>query len=145
MTRRWFFFGGRRSGKNALKQQGGRAGKDASDPGPVDPEGWQVGDQAECLARGRWYQYPPLTPSEGPKSGAVLTVVGVTVRITPLDAKGMVCLSFAAWPGQHFDARCFRKLRPRADEATPAEAEFTALVRRKPTPAPPRETIEEFQ
>lgn len=114
--------------------------------GPADPESWQVGDWAERVTMGQWTRLPDHTPAAGPRHGQVMRVTGVAICRDPLVKGGRIlCLAFAGWPGEFFAASAFRKLNPRADEATAAEAEFTQLVRRQPAPALPRETIEEFQ
>lgn len=111
-----------------------------------DTESWQVGDWAECIGSGRWFTHPGNKPHPGPRHGQVMRVIEVMVRRDPAVPGGRVLtLAFAGWPDSFFEAAAFRKLNPRADEATAAEAEFTALVRRKPAPALPRETIEEHQ
>ena len=116
--------------------------------GSADPEGWQVGDWAECLHMGQWHLRPGDTVHPGPRHSQVLRVISVRVTHDP-DVPGgkLLTLRFAAWPGSLFQADQFRKLNPRADQATAAEAEFTQLVRRPPTgaPVPARETIREFQ
>lgn len=113
--------------------------------GPADPEGWQVGDWAERVTMGQWVARPDNTLAAGPRHGQILRVTDVKICRDPLEPGGKVLtLRFAAWP-DWFQAAAFRKLTPRADEATAAEAEFTALVKRKPQPALPRENIEEFQ
>jgi hypothetical protein len=141
---RRIFFGGRRSGRNAPGQQGGRAGKEAAASGALDPEGWQVGDLAECVASGTWFDHRGQ-PVPGPKPGQVLKVVAVSTGWTLGEPGVVLGLSFAAWPGNAWVARAFRKVRPRADDTTPAEAEFTELVRRRRTPALGPETIEVHQ
>lgn len=118
--------------------------------GPAHPESWQVGDWAERVTMGQWIRLPEREPAAGPRHGQVMRVIGVAICRDPLVKGGSVlCLAFAGWPGEYFAATAFRKLNPRADEATAAEAEFTALVKRKPapalTPTLPGETIEEFQ
>lgn len=114
--------------------------------GPADPEGWQIGDWAECVGNGRWYTRPGNDPHPGPRHGQVMKVIGVRIcRERSAPGGRVLALSFAGWRGDFFEAQQFRKLNPRADEATAAEAEFTALVRRKPQPALPRETIREFE
>lgn len=113
--------------------------------GPIDPEGWQVGDWAECVVFADW-KTTDGQPNPGPRHGQIMRVIGVRSYPWRRAPGGRVlALAFTAWPGNDFQASAFRKLTPRADEATAAEAEFTALVRRKPAPAMPRETIEEFQ
>lgn len=112
--------------------------------GPVDPEGWDVGDWAECVHVGQWYRMPQGSLSSGPRHGRIGRVTGI--RVLRVDFMGrFLALSFDSWPGEYFDARAFRKVNPRADQAVAAEAEFTELVRRKPAPAMPRETIREWQ
>ena len=118
--------------------------------GPADPEGWQVGDWAERVTMGRWVRMPAHAPAPGPRHGQVMRVIDIKLCRDPLVKGGRVlCLAFAGWPGEFYAANAFRKLNPRADEATAAEAEFTALVKHKPAPALPRETppatIPEFQ
>lgn len=113
--------------------------------GPADPEGWQVGDWAERVTNGQWVARPANTPAAGPRHGQVTRVIDVKILRDPLEPGGKVLtLRFAGWP-DWFQAAAFRKLNPRADEATAADAEFTALVKRKPAPALPAETIREFQ
>lgn len=111
--------------------------------GPEDPEGWQVGDWAECIVMGQWYAQPSNTPTKGPRHGQMMRVIGVEVVGAPGVGK-VLTLTFTGWPDQ-FEAAGFRKRNPRADAATAAESEFTDLVRRKPAPALPRETIRELQ
>lgn len=120
--------------------------------GTVDPEGWQAGDQAECVVSGHWYQWPSLIPASGPQYGQVLKVLEVKEVADTSEPTGRaLSLAFSAYPGKRFASVCFRKVRPRADEATPAEEAFTHLVRRAPTPAPApvhlpdQPKIEEFQ
>lgn len=114
--------------------------------GPADPESWQIGDWAECIHMGRWYLYPHGTVSDGPRHGRIGRVTAVTIaRVEGIPGGKVLGLAFAGWPGQYFAATAFRKVNPRADEAIAAEAEFTELVRRKPAPAMPRETIREHQ
>lgn len=111
-----------------------------------DAESWQVGDWAERVTMGQWIRLPEREPAAGPRHGQVMRVTAVAICRDPLVKGGRVlCLAFAGWPGELFTSTAFRKLNPRADEATAAEAEFTALVKRKPTPALPLETIEEHQ
>ena len=110
------------------------------------PEDWQLGDQAECIIAGQWYTCPEMVPSGGPEHGQVMKVTGVKLCTDPYEPEGKaIALAFAGWPGHFFASACFRKVRPRADEASPAEAEFIQLVRRPPAPVMPRETIEEHQ
>lgn len=134
-------FFSRRVGKtaDALKQRSGRANNGA------DAEGWQVGDWAECIASGRWFGVPDGRDHPGPRHGRIGRVTAVRVCRNPLTGGRVLTIAFAPWPGSFFDASCFRKVNPRADEATAADAEFTALVRRKPQPALPQETIREHQ
>lgn len=108
-----------------------------------DPEGWQAGDWAECIHAGQWWLFPEGTSNPGPRHGRIGRVVDV--QTFKVNGKPVLGLSFASWPRQYFNAAAFRKLNPRADEATAADAAFTALVSRKRTPADPAETIEEFQ
>lgn len=117
---------------------------------PADPEGWQIGDWAECVRSGQWVLQPVGRLTAGPRLGSVMKVIGVKICRDPSVEGGRVlALAFAGWPGEFFQADHFRKLNPRADEATPAETAFTDLVRRTPRPAQPVplpvETIEEFQ
>lgn len=127
----WPIFPSRRSGKSA-------------GAGPVDPEGWQPGDQAECIGNGNWFDLHGRRVA-GPKTGQVLKVAGVHDGWSIGEQGKVLGLSFAAFPGESYVAKAFRKVRPRSDEATAADAEFTALVRRPPEPVMPRETIEECQ
>ncbi len=108
-------------------------------------ESWQVGEWAECVASGRWFGVPDGRDHSGPRHGRIGRVTAVRLCFNPLTGQRVLTLAFAAWPDSFFDASCFRKLTPRADEATAAEAEFTELMRRKPAPALPRETIREHQ
>lgn len=126
--------------RHALNQRSGRANK------ALDPEGWQVGGWAECVVFPDW-QTVDGQRSPGPRHGQVMRVTGV--RSHPLGSRRELALGFASWPRHDFEATAFRKLNPRADEATAAEAEFTALVKRTPQPALapklPGENIEEHQ
>lgn len=114
--------------------------------GPADPEGWEAGDWAECQILGQWRSRPGNEIHPGPRHGSTMRVTAVKICCDPAIPGGKVLtLAFASWPDSYFEAAQFRKLRPRADAATAAEAEFTSLVRRKPAPALPRETIRELQ
>lgn len=110
-----------------------------------DAEGWQVGDLAECINAGGWFTIDGAKV-DGPRQGQVAKVLAVhLVSEARLPGGKVLALEFAGWPDDAFTARCFRKLRPRADAATPAEEAFTRLVRRPPTPVMPTEKIEELQ
>lgn len=114
--------------------------------GAADLEGWQAGDWAECVILGQWRSRPGDEPFAGPRHGQVMKVTGVRIWRDPaVPGRRVLTLAFAGWPGSWFEAAQFRKLNPRAAGATAAEAEFTALVKRKPAPALPRETIRELQ
>jgi hypothetical protein len=117
--------------------------------GTPDPESWQAGDWAECIASGNWFSVPDNQPHPGPRHGRIGRVTAVALRGNPFTGGRVLTLAFAPWPDAFFDAAQFRKVNPRADEATAAEAEFTALVRsaprRLPAPAEPAETIPEHQ
>ncbi len=114
--------------------------------GKGDAEAWQVGDWAERVTMGHWVTLPLGTPANGPRHGQVMRVTAVKIVRDGLMPGGQVLtLAFAGWPGEFFTASAFRKLNPRADEATAAEAEFTALIRRERQPALPHETIREHQ
>lgn len=127
-------------GKLALKQRSVRADRNAG-----DAESWQVGDWAECIGSGRWFGVPDAREHPGPRHGRIGRVTAVKVCRNPITRASVLTLAFAPWPDSFFDAAQFRKLTPRADAATAAEAEFTALIRCKPAPADPAEPIREHQ
>lgn len=102
-----------------------------------DLEGWQVGDLAECILTGGWLRVPALTPDDGPAFGVVLKVATVRLVFDPCAGALVLALGFAAWPDSLFNARAFRKLRPRPDAAIPAETAFTARLRRLDAPVQP--------
>lgn len=115
-------------------------------PLPGAEANWQIGDWAECHLKGAWYTRPDNTPFAGPRHGQIMRVTGVRICLDRSVPGGSVLtLSFAGWPGDFFEASVFRKLSPRADEATAAEAEFTQLVKRQPASLPEQPKIEEFQ
>lgn len=108
---------------------------------PLDPDGWEVGDQAECITIGPWRTFDG-EPCLGLAIGTRRVVQSVRVIRVP----GVGRHLFLGFGGRDvWSARAFRKVLPRADEATAAETAFTELVRRKPVPAMPRETIWEHQ
>ncbi len=112
----------------------------------ADLEGWEVGDWAESTHMGLWYPPGSDDTLPGPRHGQIMQVTAVRVCNDHRVPGGKVLsLSFAGWPHCFYGALYFKKLRPRGDEAIAAEAEFTDLVRRKPAPALPRETIREWQ
>jgi hypothetical protein len=108
---------------------------------PLDPEGWEVGDQAECITIGPWRDFDgqrccglPVGTRRMVQSVRIIRVPGVGRHL------------FLGFGGREvWSASAFRKVRPRADEAAPAERAFTERLRRQPAPAMPRELIREHQ
>lgn len=100
-------------------------------------ESWEVGDVAECISPGIWYQdgHGPADRN-GPQTGDRARVTKVRVVQIPLIGR-RTFLYFAAYPGIGFIASCFRKVRPSADEATAADADFIDLLQSQPRQLPP--------
>ena len=99
-----------------------------------DPDQWQVGDQAECIIPGPWFR-GGVHPNAGPQLGETRIVRAVVEGPHCITGEPTTFLGFSRYSG-HFDSSGFRKVRPRADKATAAEGEFSALVRRRPAHAP---------
>ncbi len=100
-----------------------------------DPDQWQPGDQAECITHGKWWHVDG-EPSSGPRHGSLITVEQVRDLVHPLENEVCTFLQFTSFGSNVYPASCFRKVRPHADEATAAEPEFAALIRKQPAPAP---------
>lgn len=99
-----------------------------------DPERWQPGDQAECIVSGPWF-LGGVHPNAGPQLGETRIVRRVIEGPHCITGEPTAFLGFSRYSGV-FDSSGFRKVRPRADKATAAEREFSALIRRRPAPAP---------
>lgn len=85
-------------------------------PPPGDsPDEWHVGDLAECIAEsGDWRcrKTGYILEDGGPQFGERYRVVDIDLR------PDLTGLGFARWPDMYFSAEAFRKVLPRADEAT---------------------------
>ena len=85
-------------------------------------EDWQVGDIAECVSDG-WLNLD-LSSRPGPARRDRHRVTRV------VEGKCRCCggwrphLVFPAFDGEFYDARAFRKIMPKADEAIAANADF---------------------
>ena len=101
----------------------------------LDPEQWQRGDQAECIVSTRWWLLGQVEGS-GPQRGETRIVTEVVEQAHVQSGKPCLFLRFDRYPGSMFEARAFRKVRPRADEAIAAESNFTRLIRQQPAPPP---------
>ena len=104
-----------------------------------DPDGWQVGDQAECINRsGNWYRGGE-TPCCGPQFGEVRVVTALRESGHPATGEPMVLLELTNWHGKFFSAYSFRKIRPRADALEAATvSKFSDLL---PVRTPEKEDV----
>lgn len=89
---------------------------------PPERDSWAIGNMAECVTDGPWSDCAGVA-FDGMTRGRVAIVVGIHVGRT-LRGDTRQFLIFARWPGMMFEARGFRKLIPRADAATAADAAF---------------------
>lgn len=98
-------------------------------------ETWEVNDIAECILDGAWYCVNDGTLSkDGPQMGQRFRVAGIIFLEFPVP---VTLLQFPAFEKTAYNAACFRKVRPSADEATVADAEFIDLLRPQPAQLPP--------
>ncbi|MEL7706555.1 hypothetical protein AAG593_09445 [Citromicrobium bathyomarinum] len=101
-------------------------------PRALDPEQWQQGDLAECIWPNGWTDAATGKLSDGPAYREVSMVAKVKVKRCPVRQQDIVCLAFDRFPGNHYDAGFFRKVRPSEDEPIAAESAFTDLIRKQP-------------
>lgn len=101
-----------------------RGKPDTNPPGvtknwPSSPEVWHTGDIAESLVPKDGWESRTGTPfPNGPDKGETFRVMQTHWNY------GCQQLEFSRWPTFKFDAAAFRKVLPRADEATAADADF---------------------
>lgn len=84
-------------------------------------EVWAVGDLAECISPNDkpWHWGNGVT-EEGPCFGEIRMVAGIW-----LSPKGETCLMFKRYGNDNgYKAICFRKILPRADRISAADAGF---------------------
>lgn len=116
-------------------RRGGKAAARVAD----SSESWIVGDMAETVFDGPWHS-PMGDLITEPVQGHVEIVRGL--RLAPDRAGAFrVWLIFARWPDRCFDARGFRKLTPRADAVTAADAAFVNQLKGRTFPSPPAPSI----
>ena len=119
-----------------------RQGKTAA----ADPDGagdwWSIGDHAECIYRGPWYQggVVECAAGWGPQFGEVRVVEEISPITIPGSASP-VSLGFARYRPNRFSSRAFRKVVPQADTVEAAEEVFTELIRRRPVRTPEKVAI----
>lgn len=104
-------------------------GQSPSIPDGDSVEDWKRGDLAECTARNGWFRNGTKA-GPGPAFGEIRLVEAVTTWRVRSGAM-VQCLVFARFP-DHYDARGFRKITPRADAATSAEPAFIADLTKQP-------------
>lgn len=105
---------------------------------PTDLPGhddWQAGDLAECIIKGVWCTPDGIPSLGGPQKGDCLRVARVSPVTIPLVGKEVLMLGFTRFGSAGYAAAAFRKIHPRADEATAADAAFCADLRRRTLPA----------
>ena len=107
----------------------GRAGK-GGDPG------WQPGDLAECVVRGKWVDLAGGA-SSGPARGDIRMVHQVRAAGERFHGIRVPCdmLGFLRRPGVFFAATAFRKIQPRADREVAATRAFREQLRARLRPA----------
>lgn len=112
-----------------------RADRAIEDRGGIN---WSPGDMAECIHDGPWYGARGELVAE-PRRGTVLIVRDVRLA----DWRGRTCLFlvFGRWPDRLFAAAGFRKLTPRADAATAADADFLQQLKQGAVPSSPVPSI----
>ncbi len=93
------------------------------------PEDWRAGDLAECLHDGVWFIGAIIPTDIGPRKDEVRYVADVEIVPHPFDrGRKTAMLGFDRYVAR-FDAVAFRKITPRADSATAADAEFVRRLR----------------
>lgn len=100
---------------------------------------WSPGDMAECIAVGVWMTANGETRSD-PERGWTGLVSDVHLALD-FFGRHRVFLRFQRWPDSIFDARSFRKLTPRADAATAADADFLQQLKEGAVPSAPPPSI----
>ena len=111
--------------------RGGKPGPAPTPPGD-SPENWQVGDLAECLHDGPWFAVNFLMATmSGPRKGECRIVAGIVVK--PGISQ---CLVFARYGMNNafLSSPYFRKITPKADEATRADPAWVADLIGAPQP-----------
>ena len=108
----------------------------------LDPEQWQVGDQAECVRDCAWSDAQGKA-AEGPRLGETRIVSKLREDPHPVSGEPIIWLGFDRYPDRIYEARAFRKVRPRADEQEAADATFAKLIRKTVHPADPARHFEE--
>lgn len=103
---------------------------------PGDASRWARDDLAECVTDGPWFDALGQVCLVPPR-GHVAIVREIVIALDQSDRPAMY-LAFARWPGALFNAAGFRKLTPRADAASAADAAFIAQIKGRtfPSPAP---------
>lgn len=99
---------------------------------------WAPGDMAECIYDGPWYGIRGDLVTE-PQRGTVLIVRDV--HLVDWDGRTRLFLVFGRWPDCLFLAEGFRKLTPRADAATAADADFLRQLKQGAVPSSPVPSI----
>lgn len=94
---------------------------------------WRTGDIAEAISGDAWRHLTTGEQGNGPVAGERHVVRGV-VR-----GPGLVGLNFGPWPAVVFNAACFRKIVPVADEAKAADAAFLDSLKQARRAEPQRE------
>ena len=125
--RRLHRFFGRRAGK---PQVPGRLAGDS-------PEDWKAGDLAECIRDGFWYAAGLFPHNSGPRRGEVRAVQAVRIACHGDNCREY--LVFARYGDAGYISAAFRKITPRADEATRGDAASLddLLTIGQPAPARP--------
>jgi len=98
-------------------------------------ENWQAGDQAECLGA-EWHDLKGVASSRKcPEAGDVMRVRAAKLMELSCGCS-LVMLSFTYFAPSVFSCAGFRKVTPRAEQATRAEAAFIASLKHARIPAP---------
>ena len=85
--------------------------------------GWEVGDLALCIEPNGFFDDATGMNSLGPDPvlKGIYQVTGLVME------ESMPCLVFEEFPGDWYDPRCFRKIKPDAHEG--CEPEFVTLLK----------------
>lgn len=100
---------------------------------PDSTEDWCVGDLAECVANGMWWDCATgnVNPHDvGPANGEIRCVTVLDDFPFGDGGSDVQFLGFARWPGSGYAACAFRKITPHADETGAADADFVRKMKR---------------
>ena len=91
-------------------------------PSARSDDAWQPGDLAECIHSGPWWFGGLYPHADGPQLGEQRIVEAAPFAIVPFTGERQQFLRFKRYAPAGYQAVCFRKVTPRADEAIAGDA-----------------------